>query len=87
MYIFKQINMAHLYYIGLDDRRTEGRFKWTDGTELDYKFWAPNEPNNWGWGEDCGVLNYFKGRAGVWNDWGCSPSEYYICKKLKPECP
>jgi hypothetical protein len=49
-------------WIGLDDRSTEGTFKWTDGTPLTIaeSNWASGEPNNGGtsvYPEDCAYVH------------------------------
>ena len=38
---------------GLHDRITEGKWEYIDGAELTVSNWSPNEPNDFGSGEDC----------------------------------
>ncbi|KAI8502577.1 hypothetical protein Bbelb_192790 [Branchiostoma belcheri] len=46
------------FWFGLHDRRKEGSFEWIDGTGLEsYNYWAPGEPNNNGFDENC--AHYF----------------------------
>jgi len=57
-------------YIGLNDRKTEGKFRWTDGT--DFKGpqmfdWLDHQPDNW-WDEDCVIVQRATLRM---NDYDC----------------
>uniref|UniRef100_A0A3P9P6R6 CD209 antigen-like protein A n=1 Tax=Poecilia reticulata TaxID=8081 RepID=A0A3P9P6R6_POERE len=68
-------------WIGLNDKETEGSWKWVDGTPL-AKYWAAQQPDNGGgdpqWGEeDCAHT-----RISVsWNDLKCSASLHWLCEK------
>ncbi|XP_041033312.1 C-type lectin domain family 10 member A-like isoform X2 [Carcharodon carcharias] len=70
---------SKLFWIGLTDHENEDKWEWVDGT--DYKttpmFWAPQEPNNSGTGEDCAHTN----DQGRWNDNQCSQKFLYICEQ------
>ena len=48
------------YWIGLNDRVTEGTFVWLNGEPLTWTAWAPGEPNNNinlnVHGQDCGQI-------------------------------
>ena len=33
-------------WIGLNDLDVENTFKWTDGTNISFKNWAPDQPDN-----------------------------------------
>ena len=69
-----------LYWIGLNDRRNESLFVWSDGTPYNgsvYNNWHPNEPNDRA-GEDCVELH---GRK--WNDDSCKKEYSYICERPK----
>ncbi len=60
----------------------EGTWVTVDGTDVDYTFWASNEPNNANGGvEDCGVMHGLSANRGTWNDQNCADSLFYICKK------
>ena len=51
-------------YIGLSDRDLEGELTWVDGSPLGYTNWYPNQPNDYGVGQDyVEMLN-----NGQWND-------------------
>jgi hypothetical protein len=65
------------WWMGLNDRRIEGRFVWEDGTPVTYTNWGPDEPNDSG-GEDCGQLNRYA--DGGWNDEPCGTVLPFICE-------
>ncbi|XP_026154124.1 macrophage mannose receptor 1 isoform X2 [Mastacembelus armatus] len=81
-----------IYWIGLNDRVTEGVWEWTDGSPLIpyLLYWLPGQPDNWGDepGEDCGQV--VGDRSGQWNDEGCNVNRRYICKYINsnpsPQC-
>lgn len=70
------INPDNRWWIGLE-RAANGQFNWVDGSELDYTYWAPNEPNNYGGDEDCGAIWNYRGK---WNDYRCNWWGYFICR-------
>ena len=45
---FESGNKPHGCWIGLNDQFQEKRLSWTDGSPVDYTWWAPGEPNNIG---------------------------------------
>eukprot|EP00117_Sycon_ciliatum_P038686 scpid2705/ scgid1303/ Macrophage mannose receptor 1 len=61
-------------------------FHWKDGKCLNYQQWGCNEPNDYGSGENCGVIGIGgpNDNSGTWNDDGCSKSFNYICEKPMP---
>ena len=68
------------FWIGLNDRRKENVFVWSDGTPYNksiYSNWYPNEPNDIG-GEDCVELFLAQ-----WNDNSCMKEKSYICERPK----
>lgn len=67
------------WWIGLNDRASEGSFGWTSGAALGYTNWHASEPNNAGSNEDCGQLNRFYPETG-WNDEPCAMHLRYICE-------
>jgi len=71
-----KFNIKGKYWIGLDDRETEGTWVWSNGDEFEYQNWGRGEPNNWGGNEDC-VASY---KSGKWNDENCDGHYKYICK-------
>lgn len=66
-------------WIGLSDRKTEGIWKWEDGTDLLTDFWMDDEPNNHEENEDCAHLSV-KGETIGFNDNSCSRAFPYICE-------
>jgi hypothetical protein len=66
------------WWIGVDDRVSEGDYAWTDGTPFDFSAWAGGEPNDAGGAEDCGHVADWAG--GQWNDIGCDAGLPYVCR-------
>ncbi|HRI64482.1 MAG TPA: CotH kinase family protein, partial [Polyangium sp.] len=64
------------FWMGFNDRMTEGSFVWTDGTPRDFELWNAGEPNDYGAGEDCAEV-YTNGN---WNDLDCAAALHYVCK-------
>lgn len=71
-------------WIGLNDRTKEGTFEWADDQQINFTYWAANQPNNFN-NEDCvhtlGVLHRF-----MWNDVGCDSCHNYTCSEDLDEC-
>ena len=68
------------YWIGLNDRRNESQFVWSDGTPYNasvYSNWHPGQPNDRD-GQDCVEFLWNN-----WNDNGCEKEHGYICEKNK----
>ena len=66
-------NNGQSIVIGLNDRITEGEYKWADGTTPVYLNWDADQPDNWEDskrkdGEDCITMRKSNGK---WNDVGC----------------
>ncbi|XP_050405448.2 macrophage mannose receptor 1 [Patella vulgata] len=64
------------YWIGLNDRGTEGRLVWSDGTPLDFTSWGSAEPNDQNGREDCVEYSQMTSK---WNDNSCFIKNNYIC--------
>jgi hypothetical protein len=62
-------------WIGLEDRGTEGSFRWVTGEPVRETAWAPGEPNNAG-DEDCAQLV----RDDTWNDLSCATALPFVCE-------
>ncbi|XP_049327984.1 CD209 antigen-like protein D [Astyanax mexicanus] len=67
-------------WIGLSDGKTEGVWKWVDGSELITGFWFPGEPNSKG-DEDCGLYGYGSDPVNNWADYPCNNQFFWICEK------
>ena len=68
------------FWIGISDETTEGEFTYeSNGVTIGYKNWRPNEPNNYGKGEDCVQMN-----QGAWNDLSCASKLSFVCERLPP---
>ncbi|XP_077976842.1 C-type mannose receptor 2-like [Glandiceps talaboti] len=65
-------------WIGLNDLKEEGKWKWEDGSQVTYSNWIPTEPNSLG-NEDCAQIR--KEHDDKWNDIDCSNKYGYICEK------
>ena len=67
-------------WIGLvcDARRV---FHWTDGETAAATFWAKDQPDNAGHGEECVTLNNWDPSA-AWNDVACTLTYGFICEDL-----
>jgi cysteine-rich repeat protein len=61
-------------WIGLEDRSTEGDWRWSDETRAGFFVWADGEPNNAG-EEDCVEA------GSVWNDLGCAQERPALCQQ------
>ncbi len=66
------------WWIGLNDRSSEGTFVWDSGEAVTYKNWHSGEPNNQG-NEDCTQL--WRYTDGTWNDEPCASAFRYVCEQ------
>ncbi|CAH3179090.1 unnamed protein product [Porites evermanni] len=71
-------------WIGLNDRSVEGSFVWTNKEISSFRFWAPQQPNNWR-NEDC-VHTLGAKHGYTWNDVPCHNCYNYTCFKDLDEC-
>ncbi len=76
-------------WIGLNDRASEGRFVWLDGTPLSYTDWdtgqPDNAPNTDPNGEDCAVMA--RDRGFKWADFRCGLAFSALCYRPGPFAP
>lgn len=67
------------WWMGLNDRASEGSHVWESGQPVTYSNFYAGEPNNVGNSEDCDQLNRFYPASG-WNDEPCSLHFRYVCE-------
>lgn len=69
-------------WIGLNDRKVEGRYEWSDKSTSTYKNWAPLEPSGGVAGRisDCTVIDG-NTQNGTWSMSPCFFTRGYICKR------
>ncbi|XP_035687620.1 collectin-10-like [Branchiostoma floridae] len=73
-------NKGSFYWIGLHDRRTEGKFEWMDGSVLGkYSSWSGREPDSKYGNEDCVAFSSYS-NWGHWYDLKCNNREYFFCQ-------
>ena len=70
------IGLGDSYWIGLNDRDSEGSWVWSGGGSSGYRNWAGGQPDNW-FDEDCTVINW--GSSRQWNDEDCGSRKPYLC--------
>ncbi|XP_051811869.1 ladderlectin-like [Acanthochromis polyacanthus] len=68
---------ARSTWIGFSDTSQEGRWTWSDGSEVNYVCWSTGEPNG-GTRENCGLTSW--GSSFRWNDISCSYSYPSVCR-------
>ncbi|MBN2499055.1 MAG: hypothetical protein JXR96_30980 [Deltaproteobacteria bacterium] len=70
------------FWIGYNDRGTEGTWVWEDGSQPGYENWDPsNDEPNGGTAENCAEV-YDNGR---WNDRRCDRDRPFVCERVP--CP
>ncbi|NWR15196.1 MRC1 protein, partial [Emberiza fucata] len=77
--LFPSLEPTDKLWIGLNDRKVQMYFEWSDGTPVTYTKWHLGEPsttNNRP--EDCVLI---KGQNGYWADHVCEKKAGYICKR------
>jgi len=73
---------------GLNDRSTEERYVWSDGSAVGYIKWGGGEPNNYGGDEDC--VAFLSGGGDGWADIKCDITSDrtdlgYLCKVVSQQ--
>ena len=74
---------AKSFWIGIQDKTSEGHFTYSNGRKISYTNWAKKQPNNHGKkGEDCveayGIRDQ---QPGKWNDVPCSTKLPFVCER------
>ncbi|XP_066508702.1 macrophage mannose receptor 1-like [Hoplias malabaricus] len=67
-------------WLGLSDEKTEGLWKWVDGSLAPTEFWINGEPNDYNGEEDCAVFSETADPLKTWNDIPCSYTAKWICE-------
>ncbi|CAI5791088.1 C-type lectin domain-containing protein [Podarcis lilfordi] len=67
-------------WIGLQDPRQNGRWRWADESTFNYRSWQTGEPNNVGGVEYCVELLHVSDLR-KWNDRICDQMNTFICKQ------
>jgi len=63
-------------WIGLSDEDRDDKYKWSDGTALDYVNWAANNPG----GGDTGCVILSTTSSGLWYDYTCDFTMGVVCR-------
>ncbi|GAB6021415.1 hypothetical protein CHUAL_004024 [Chamberlinius hualienensis] len=75
----------HRFWFGLNDRRIEGEWVFSDGSRLSgYSRWHRGEPNNMGNNQHC--VNMWLERHLEWDDGDCSKKLLYVCQYDDVNC-
>ncbi|XP_037072758.1 lectin BRA-3-like [Pollicipes pollicipes] len=76
METFQQMDM----WLGLNDVAEEGQFVWTDGSPVDFTYWAAEQPDNYH-DQDCAHMpDEVEPATGQWDDELCSEERNFLCK-------
>ncbi|XP_037837906.1 macrophage mannose receptor 1-like [Kryptolebias marmoratus] len=71
-------------WIGLNDKKTEGLFDWTDHSTVSFTSWEFGKPTVTSGQEDCVLIS---GESGNWADRNCQEKHGYICMKTSSPEP
>ena len=87
-FLFSQMKKTYTkLYIGFNDIKTEGKFHWSDQSNVDFTSWYSRQPDNYWNKEDCVEMWPFATHKGKWNDVDCSGEMGYICQKDASSTP
>ncbi|XP_008284987.1 macrophage mannose receptor 1-like [Stegastes partitus] len=71
-------------WIGLNDKRTEGLFDWSDHSTVSFTSWEYGKPSITTGQEDCVLI---RGQNGNWADRVCTEKHGFICMKTSASEP
>ena len=77
MRIQAKVSGLGYFWMGLNDRETEGTFVWPSGEAFTYDEWGTFEPNDYNYSEDC----VFSLLDGIWFDAFCLGHAPFVCEK------
>jgi len=85
--IKRALRLNNDYWIGLNDKETEGNMMWLNGNRAsvdDVTLWWPGQPNNNAGNANCVLMRFTNNAAGQFlaNDQPCSELYKSICEKL-----
>ena len=72
-----------MIYMNIQRENPESKFKFlSDNIEIDWDYWAPSEPNNYGGnGENCVSSHFLRANKGQWIDIMCEYVGQVICQE------
>ena len=73
------------YFVGLRENR-QGEFSWSDGSPIDFVYWADGQPNDQSGSQQCVKMSKIFSK---WSDVNCGHEYGYVCARMKavPEIP
>lgn len=75
----------HRYWFGLNDKKTEGEWIYSDNTRMSgFSKWHRGEPNNFGKNQHC--VNMWLERHLEWDDEDCARKMLYVCEYNDVNC-
>ncbi len=66
------------WWLGANDRSSEGQFRWMDGSDVSDTLWAKGEPDNTACNQDCSILH--DGSKPLLHDTHCGQYLPFICE-------
>ncbi|XP_019639795.1 PREDICTED: uncharacterized protein LOC109481658 [Branchiostoma belcheri] len=79
--LIRKVDFNRDYWFGLNEKTVAKTWTWSDGSPIkgcDFTNWAPGQPDNFLWGQDCGQM--WKAAGYKWDDDNCAHQKYFICQ-------
>ncbi len=67
------------FWLGATDEKSEGKWRWIDGSEMKFQNFGTDQPDNWK-GEEHWLAINWKSENGEWNDVPADHLHGYICE-------